>query len=72
MYHGNVGTFAFADGHAEAHKWINPYIIAAGFAAVAPGSADYDYAQYGNTGSEPQKGFDVGYLIRIGVSPTDP
>lgn len=23
-YHGRVSNFAFADGHAEAHKWTNP------------------------------------------------
>lgn len=27
MYHGNVSTFAFADGHAENHKWINSTLI---------------------------------------------
>ncbi|MGH7953421.1 MAG: hypothetical protein ACREFE_16115, partial [Limisphaerales bacterium] len=30
MYHGAVGTFGFADGHAEAHKWLDPVIIAYG------------------------------------------
>lgn len=30
MYHGNVGTSAFADGHAEFHKWTDPILIAAG------------------------------------------
>lgn len=29
-YHGNMGTFAFADGHAEGHKWLDPIIIAVG------------------------------------------
>jgi prepilin-type N-terminal cleavage/methylation domain-containing protein/prepilin-type processing-associated H-X9-DG protein len=27
MYHGNVGTFGFADGHTEAHKWLDGAII---------------------------------------------
>jgi len=27
MYHGNVGTFAFADGHSESHKCLNAEII---------------------------------------------
>lgn len=35
MYHGNVNTFAFADGHAEAHKWTDGAIITAGKQAAA-------------------------------------
>ncbi|HZI31376.1 MAG TPA: prepilin-type N-terminal cleavage/methylation domain-containing protein [Candidatus Binatia bacterium] len=27
IYHGNVGTFGYADGHAEAHKWLDPEIV---------------------------------------------
>jgi prepilin-type N-terminal cleavage/methylation domain-containing protein/prepilin-type processing-associated H-X9-DG protein len=27
MYHGNLGTFGFVDGHAESHKWIDPAIV---------------------------------------------
>jgi len=27
MYHGNVGTFGFADAHVEAHKWMDGAII---------------------------------------------
>ena len=27
MYHGDVGTFGYADGHAEAHKWLDGAII---------------------------------------------
>ena len=30
MYHGNVSTAAFADGHAESHKWTNPVLIEKG------------------------------------------
>ncbi|HLP77499.1 MAG TPA: prepilin-type N-terminal cleavage/methylation domain-containing protein [Candidatus Paceibacterota bacterium] len=40
MYHGNVGTCSFADGHAEAHKWLNGSVINAGKKAAsgtAPG-----------------------------------
>jgi len=28
MYHGQVGTFGFADGHGEAHKWVDRQLIA--------------------------------------------
>jgi prepilin-type N-terminal cleavage/methylation domain-containing protein len=34
MYHGNVDTQSFADGHAEFHKWLRPEVIAAGLAAA--------------------------------------
>lgn len=34
MYHGNIGTVAFADGHSEAHKWRSPEVIAAGTRAA--------------------------------------
>lgn len=34
IYHGDVGTFAFADSHAEAHKWTGGDLIAAGKAAA--------------------------------------
>lgn len=30
MYHGEVGTVGFADGHAEGHRWRNARIIEAG------------------------------------------
>jgi prepilin-type processing-associated H-X9-DG protein len=30
MYHGDVGTVGFADGHAEGHRWRNGLVIAAG------------------------------------------
>jgi hypothetical protein len=35
MYHGNINTFSFADGHAESHKWQDPAIINAGNSAAA-------------------------------------
>lgn len=41
MYHGKVSTFAFADGHAESHKWRHPEIIKGGLAAAAGGTANF-------------------------------
>ena len=26
-YHGGMGTLVFADGHAEAHKWLTPALL---------------------------------------------
>jgi len=59
MYHGNVSTFAFLDGHVEHHKWLNGTLIRYG-KAVATGGAvgsppvgmptsgpDYDYIYNG-------------------------
>ncbi len=40
MYHGNVSTCSFADGHSVGHKWRNGRVIAAGNKAAngqAPG-----------------------------------
>lgn len=57
MYHGNVSTVAFCDGHAEVHKWIDNSIINAGKKAASgiavpsfsgPSSGpDYDYVYQG-------------------------
>lgn len=43
MYHGNVGTFAYADGHSEAHKWVNSTLIQNGkaVATAQPYSTGY-------------------------------
>jgi prepilin-type N-terminal cleavage/methylation domain-containing protein len=34
MFHGNISTFGFADGHTEQHKWVTGAIITAGLAAA--------------------------------------
>lgn len=69
-YHGNVGTFAFADGHAEARKWLDPAIRATGTATLGQGSSIYDYQL------SPYKpdttGHDAGWLIQHCVSPNHP
>jgi len=44
MYHGNVNTFGFADGHAEKHKWFDGNIVAAGIAAVNGTSPGVNYS----------------------------
>jgi type II secretory pathway pseudopilin PulG len=35
MYHGNVNTECFADGHVESHKWTDPLMIAGAKSADA-------------------------------------
>jgi len=57
MYHGNVSTASFVDGHAEFHKWLDGKLVAFG-KAVANGAPfnntptttpgpDYDYIYNG-------------------------
>jgi prepilin-type processing-associated H-X9-DG protein len=69
-YHGDVGTFAFADGHAEARKWLDPAIKATGTATLAQGSSIYDYQL------SPYKpdaiGHDAPWLIQHCVAPNNP
>jgi prepilin-type N-terminal cleavage/methylation domain-containing protein/prepilin-type processing-associated H-X9-DG protein len=68
-YHGNVGTFAFADGHAEARRWLDPAIRAAGTATLAQGSALY---QYPGSSYIPNPGkYDAGWLIQHWVAPNN-
>ncbi len=61
MYHGDVGTFGFSDGHATAHKWHDGAIVSYGkrisagtqapSTAGPPGAptsgADYDFIRNG-------------------------
>ena len=57
MYHGNMSTSAFVDGHAEYHKWVDGTLVAYG-KSVATGGAltppnppksgpDYEYVYEG-------------------------
>ena len=43
IYHGSVGTFAFADGHAEGRKWLDGTIINAGQQTLTVGSRLFAY-----------------------------
>jgi prepilin-type N-terminal cleavage/methylation domain-containing protein/prepilin-type processing-associated H-X9-DG protein len=75
IFHGNVNTFCFADGHAEPHKWVDPDIIAAAKTALQPGQAEFAYN--GTAGSTPtftpdQTGHDAPYLIQHWVNPSNP
>ncbi|HXS68696.1 MAG TPA: prepilin-type N-terminal cleavage/methylation domain-containing protein [Candidatus Polarisedimenticolia bacterium] len=66
-YHGNVGTFCFADSHAEAKKWTDPDIIAAG--KTANGSSVYEYSQV----RKPlQSSADTGWIKQHWVCPAHP
>jgi prepilin-type N-terminal cleavage/methylation domain-containing protein/prepilin-type processing-associated H-X9-DG protein len=57
MYHGNVSTSAFVDGHVESHKWLDSAIINYGKSVAQGGTltppnppnfgVDYQYIYYG-------------------------
>lgn len=69
IYHGDVGTFAFADGHAEARKWLDPAILVAGRAALRVGSTIF---QYPGSGYSPDPtGHDAPWLIQHCVAPNN-
>jgi len=67
-YHGDVGTFSFADGHAEARKWLDPAIKAAGAATLTVGSSLYQYqSPYVPSNSK----YDAGWLIQHCIAPNN-
>lgn len=76
-YHGDVGTFAFADGHSEAHKWLDSQIQAAGKATLTTGSTLYQYPSSGSYPTTPYKpdpsptGHDNPWLIQHCVDPNN-
>ena len=44
-YHGNAGSFSFADGHSEIHKWKDGRTAKIGLGATSPGNLDLDWVQ---------------------------
>jgi prepilin-type N-terminal cleavage/methylation domain-containing protein len=73
-YHGDVGTFAVADGHAEARRWLDPIILAAGTESAAQGSSLYYYENYGGKNYVPSSTSspDAGWLVQHCVDPNNP
>jgi prepilin-type N-terminal cleavage/methylation domain-containing protein len=57
IYHGNVGTFGFADSHAESHKWLNGDLIAYG-----KGVANGTVTPSSSHPSFPTSGVDYQYI----------
>ena len=80
IFHGNVSTLCFADGHAEAKKWTDPQIIGAAMTALQHGQAEFAYN--GTAGSTPvfsptgnpsaNPSYDAPYLIQHWVNPSNP
>ena len=71
VYHGNVNTFCFADGHTEPHKWTDPAILAAGRDSVKPGVTLYMYGSAPYIPA-PSGTSDSDYLIQHMLNPNDP
>jgi len=74
-YHGDVGTFAFADGHAESHKWLDKDVIAIGKLANMPNTLCYAYRPGDNAlGRTPvfYGTADAGWLIKHWPCPNNP
>ena len=70
VYHGDINTFCFADGHSEFHKWSDPVVIAAAKASVTPGKAVYTYSTFGSSPST--TGPDNDYLVKHNLNPKNP
>ncbi len=58
IYHGNVGTYGFADGHAQYHKWLDANLVAAGKSAASGGNTG------GIPGGGPITGPDYNYVYQ--------
>jgi prepilin-type N-terminal cleavage/methylation domain-containing protein len=69
-YHGNVGTFAFADAHAEAKKWTDTGITRSGKSANRTGVTAYKYGQ-ADTPDPSQTSADTGWIIQHWVTPAN-
>jgi prepilin-type processing-associated H-X9-DG protein len=71
IYHGKVGTFSFADGHVEGHKWTDANIIRSGLAANQPGVIAYLYGQAA-TPRPSATGLDASWVRQHWVTPANP
>ena len=69
-YHGNVGTSSYADGHAEARKWTDPVILAAGKSANQA-NGPYKYNMTG-AGSPSATGRDAVWIVHHWLTPANP
>jgi len=67
MYHGNVNTEGFADGHAEHRKWSDPQIVSQGLQAATQGNLLQYGAQPAHVGSS-----DYAYMNSHWLFPANP
>ncbi len=71
IYHGNINTFAFADGHAEHKKWMDRNILISGKTANRTGVDAYKYG-LAATPAPSQSGPDTAYIIDRWLTPANP
>lgn len=71
IYHGNVGTFCFADGHAESHKWLDSGIINAGKTAGQVGVAAFDYQGLPANCQPNESSADTAWLCAHWITPAN-
>jgi prepilin-type processing-associated H-X9-DG protein len=50
--HGGAGSFSFADGHAEIHKWLGPILGRAKFVQGGPESAAFPNGTVGSNSGD--------------------
>ena len=65
MYHGNVSTAAFVDGHAEYHKWTDPAIITYG-KACAVANSSFVFTGVKATAAQTTITFIITFVFRAG------
>jgi len=66
MFHGNVNTEGFADGHAEHNKWNDPLLVSQGIAAARTGTVSVYATQPAHSG------IDYGYVSSHWLFPANP
>ena len=71
-YHGNVSTMAFADGHAEYHKWTDPVVLFAGKLAFQSGKSCYDYRAADISQQPSATGADTVWVVQHYLTPANP
>jgi len=52
VYHGNISTFAFADGHVESHKWLEAPTLKAAWEMATGKHANIDYYGFPDVGDK--------------------
>ncbi|MSR65843.1 MAG: prepilin-type N-terminal cleavage/methylation domain-containing protein [Pedosphaera sp.] len=51
-YHGNAGSFSFADGHSEIHKWKDPRTATDKIRNFCPNNKDYEWVMSKSSAKE--------------------
>ncbi len=52
VFHGNISTFAFADGHVESHNWLEAPTLKAAWEMATGKHANIDYAGFADVGDK--------------------